>query len=200
MLADIVSITNPMTKTNLEQGDLKMSTTTWNLDPAHSSAGFSVRHMMIAKVHGAFEKISGKLVYDAANPANSSVEATIDAASINTRDAQRDGHLKSADFFDVEKFPQLTFKSKKIEKAGSGELKVTGDLTIHGVTKEVVLAVEGPTGEHKDPWGNIKIGASGSTKINRKDFGLTWNAALEAGGVLVGDEVTITLDVQFAKA
>ena len=122
----------------------------------------------------------------------------IEAASINTREPQRDTHLKSADFFDVEKFPTLTFKSKKVE-GSNGELKVTGDLTIHGVTKEVVLDVEGPTGELKDPWGNIKIGASATTKIKRKDFGLSWNAALEAGGILVGEDVAISLDVQFAK-
>lgn len=171
---------------------------TWLIDPAHSSANFSVKHMMIAKVHGGFEKVSGTLQYDPSDITKASIEASIDAASINTREAQRDGHLKSADFFDVEKYPTLNFKSKKVEKDGE-DLKVTGDLTIHGVTKEVVLEVEGPTAEMKDPYGNIKIGISATTKIKRKDFGLTWNAALEAGGVLVGDDVAISLDIQFAK-
>ncbi len=171
---------------------------TWLIDPAHSSANFSVKHMMIAKVHGGFEKVSGTLQYDPSDITKASIEASIDAASINTRETQRDGHLKSADFFDVEKYPTLNFKSKKVEKDGE-DLKVTGDLTIHGITKEVALEVEGPTAEMKDPYGNIKIGISATTKIKRKDFGLTWNAALEAGGVLVGDDVAISLDIQFAK-
>lgn len=173
-------------------------TTTWLIDPAHSSASFSIKHMMIAKVHGGFEKISGTLTYDPQNPANSVINAQIETASINTREPQRDAHLKSADFFDVEKFPLITFRSSKTEGAG-GELKITGQLSLHGVTQEVILAVEGPSEEMKDPWGNIKIGASASTKLKRKDFGLSWNAALEAGGFLVGEEVTITLDVQFVK-
>lgn len=171
---------------------------TYQIDPSHSSASFSIKHMMIAKVHGAFEKLSGQLVYDAANPTKSQVEVTIDTASIDTREPQRDTHLKSPDFFDVEKYPAIIFKSVRVE-GSLGDLKVTGDLTIHGVTQKVTLDVEGPSEEMKDPWGNVKIGASGSTKIKRKDFGLTWNAALEAGGFLVGDDVTITLDVQFVK-
>lgn len=170
----------------------------YQIDSAHSSVSFSVKHMMIAKVHGAFEKLSGSLEYDASNPSGAKIEVVIDATSINTREAQRDTHLKSADFFDVEKFPTLTFKSTKVD-GSPGDLKVTGDLTIHGVTKQVVLEVDGPTDELKDPWGNLKIGASASTKIKRKDFGLTWNAALEAGGILVGEDVSISLDVQFAK-
>ncbi|MGE5087421.1 MAG: YceI family protein [Bacillota bacterium] len=176
-----------------------MSTSTWQIDGAHSSANFTIKHMMIAKVHGGFEKLSGSLILDSSDISKSSVEASIEAASINTREAQRDAHLKSADFFDVEKFPLLTFKSKKVERVGDEELKVTGDLTIHGVTKEVVFEVEGPSSEQKDPYGNIKIGLSAKTKIKRKDFGLSWNAALEAGGVLVGDDVQISLDIQFAK-
>jgi polyisoprenoid-binding protein YceI len=128
------------------------------------------------------------------------VEVTIDAASINTRDAQRDGHLKSPDFFDVEKFPTLSFKSTRVENTGRGELAVSGDLTIHGVTRNVVFTVEGPTPATKDPWGNTRVGSSATTKINRKDFGLTWNAALETGGILVGEEVTLTLDIEFVKA
>lgn len=170
----------------------------YQIDPSHSTASFSIKHMMIAKVHGGFEKLSGKLDYDAANPEKASVEVSIEAASINTREPQRDTHLKSADFFDVAKYPTITFKSSSV-RGGGEELKVIGDLTIHGVTKQVILDVDGPTKEMKDPYGNFKIGASGTTKIKRKDFGLTWNAALEAGGVLVGDEVTITLDVQFVR-
>jgi polyisoprenoid-binding protein YceI len=172
-----------------------MSKIIYQIDSAHSSAQFTVRHMMISNVRGEFTKLSGGIAYDPADPANSSIDATIDAASINTRDAQRDGHLKSADFFDVEQFPALTFRSKGVA-VRDGEGKVTGDLTIHGVTREVVLHVEGPTPEAKDPWGNLRIGATATAKINRKDFGLNWNAALEAGGVLVGEEVKITIDVE----
>lgn len=172
---------------------------TYNIDPSHSSANFSIKHMMIAKVHGGFEKMSGKFQYDTANLGNSSVDVTIEAASINTREAQRDAHLKSADFFDVEKYPTITFKSTRFEKSG-GDLKIIGDLTIHGVTNTVTLEVDGPTEELKDPWGNAKVGASATAKIKRKDFGLTWNAALEAGGLLVGDDVSISIDVQFVKA
>jgi polyisoprenoid-binding protein YceI len=156
--------------------------------------------MMISNVKGQFTKVSGVLALDERDVAKSRVEASIEAASINTREADRDTHLKSADFFDVEKFPTLSFKSAKISRAAEGELAVTGDLSIHGVTRTVVFMVEGPTPPAKDPWGNIRLGLSATTKINRKDFGLTWNAALETGGILVGDEVTITLDVQFVKA
>ena len=170
----------------------------YQIDPSHSTANFSVRHMMMAKVHGGFEKMTGTLDFDPQNPSKASVEIVIDAASISTRDSARDTHLKSADFFDIEKYPTLNFKSTKVEGSGS-DLKVVGDLTIHGVTKQVTLEVEGPSEEIKDPWGNLKIGASATTKIKRKDFGLTWNAALEAGGVLVGDDISITLDVQFVK-
>ena len=176
------------------------TTSTWNLDPVHSVAEFKVKHMMISNVKGQFTGISGALTFDEGDITNSRVEATIDVSSINTRDAQRDAHLKSADFFDVEKYPSLTFRSTRVERIGDGELAVTGDLTIHGVTKQVVFQVEGPTPPNKDPWGNTRVGLSATTKINRKDFGLTWNAALETGGILVGEEVTITLDVQFIKA
>lgn len=170
---------------------------TYLLDPAHSTIGFSVKHMMIAKVHGAFEKVSGTFIYDELNPEKSSAEALIDASSINTREPQRDGHLKSPDFFDVEKFPVITFKSKNIAASSEGELRLNGELTIKGVTKLVALEVEKPSNEIKDPFGNVKIGVSATTKVKRKDFGLTWNAALETGGVLVGDDVNITLDLQF---
>lgn len=174
--------------------------TIWNIDPAHSVAEFKVKHMMIANVKGHFSKITGVLTRDESNVANSSVEVSIDAASIETRDAQRDEHLKSADFFHVEEHPFLTFKSNAIKQVQDGELSVEGDLMIHGVTRKVTFDVEGPTPPTKDPWGNTRIAISGSTKINRKDFGLTWNAALEAGGILVGEEVTINLDVEFVKA
>ena len=176
------------------------STTTWNIDPAHSMAEFKVKHMMIANVKGQFSKVSGVLVRDVSDPGNDRVEATIEAASIHTRDEQRDAHLKSVDFFHVEKFPILHFKSTGINVLGEGELSVEGDLTIRGVTRKVRFAVEGPSQPAKDPWGNTRIGLSATTKINRKDFGLTWNAALETGGILVGDDVTITLDAQFVKA
>ncbi len=175
-------------------------TTIWNIDAVHSVAEFKVKHMMISNVKGQFTGVTGTLVLNESDLTSSRVDATIDAASISTRDPQRDTHLKSADFFDVEKYPTLTFKSTRISRAGDGELAVSGDLTIHGVTREVVFAVEGPTPAAKDPWGNIRLGLSATTKINRKDFGLGWNSALETGGILVGDEVTITLDVQFVKA
>ena len=173
---------------------------TWNIDPAHSVAEFKVKHMMISNVKGSFPKVSGVLTFDESDLSKSSVEASIDVASIVTRDEQRDGHLKSADFFDVAQYPTMTFKSTKVTATGAGEGTVEGDLTIKDVTRKVVFAVEGPTEPGKDPWGNTRIGVSATTKISRKDYGLTWNAALETGGVLVGDEVTITLDVQFVKA
>jgi len=178
---------------------VQTKTTTWDLDPVHSIAEFTVRHMMISNVKGQFTGITGALSLDESDLANSRVEATIDASSIQTRDAQRDAHLKSADFFDVERYPALSFRSTRVERVGDDELALTGDLTIHGVTREVVFQVEGPTPPAKDPWGNTRIGLSAATKINRKDFGLAWNAALEAGGILVGEEVSITLDVQFVK-
>lgn len=176
------------------------ATTTWNIDPVHSVAEFKVKHMMISNVKGQFTAVQGVLALDTTNSVNSRVEVAIEAASLTTRDTQRDAHLKSADFLDVEKFPTLTFKSTRINRVGGGELAVAGDLTIHGITRNVVFAVEGPTSPAKDPWGNTRVGLSATTKISRKDFGLTWNSALETGGVLVGDDVTITLDVQFVKA
>jgi polyisoprenoid-binding protein YceI len=174
--------------------------TTWNIDPAHTTAEFKVKHMMIANVKGQFSKVSGVLTFDESDLKNSRVEATIEAASIETREGQRDAHLKSADFFDVEKFPTLRFKSTGISIVRDGELSVEGDLTIHGVTRKVRFSVEGPTPPTKDPWGNTRIAVSAVTKINRKDFGLTWNAALETGGILVGEEVTITVEAEFVKA
>ena len=173
-------------------------TTTWTIDPAHSSAEFKVKHMMISNVKGKFSGLSGKLILNEGDLSKSSIEASIPAATIHTGDEQRDGHLKSADFFDVEKFPNLTFTSVKVVPGGDGG-KVTGDLTMHGVTKQVTFDVEGPSDPNKDPWGNMRIGLSATTKINRKDFGLVWNAALETGGVLVGEDVTISLEVQLIK-
>lgn len=172
---------------------------TYEIDPAHSSVHFSVRHMMLSNIRGEFTKMSGTIKFDPDNPSNSSVETIIDAASINTRDAQRDTHLKSADFLEAEKFPALTFRSTQITPHSDGG-KVTGDLTIHGVSRLITLDVEGPTPEMKDPWGKQRIGASATTKLSRKDFGLVWNAALETGGVLVGDEVKITIDVEAVRA
>ncbi len=174
--------------------------TTWSIDTAHSVAEFKVKHMMISNVKGQFAKVTGVLSLDESDLTDSRVEALIEAASIETRDAQRDAHLKSADFFDVEKFPTLSFKSTRISLVRDGELAVEGDLAIRGVTRKVLFSVEGPTPPAKDPWGNTRVAVSATTKINRKDFGLTWNTALETGGILVGDEVTITLDVEFVKA
>lgn len=172
---------------------------TWKLDPAHSSAEFKVKHMMISNVKGTFSGLSGTLTEHTVDSTLSSVEASVDISTVNTGDAQRDGHLKSADFFDVEKYPAMTFKSTKVERKAEDEYRVTGDLTIHGVTKPVTFAVEGPTAPGKDPWGNTRIGLSATTKINRKDFGLSWNAALETGGFLVGEDVQLTLEAQFIK-
>jgi len=174
--------------------------TTWNIDPVHSSAQFKVKHLMISNVKGEFGGIAGTLKYDGSDIAKSSVEASINVSTITTGDVQRDAHLKSPDFFDAEKFPTLSFKSTRITKKSDEELAVAGDLTIHGVTRNVVFNVEGPSAPTKDPWGNTRVGLSATTKINRKDFGLTWNSTLETGGLLVGEEVSITLEVQFIKA
>jgi len=170
----------------------------YEIDPVHSSAQFSVRHMMVSNVRGEFAKVTGTVAYDPKNPQASSVEATIDATSINTHEPKRDDQLKSPDFFDVAKYPTLTFKSTKVERAGEGNLRVTGDLTIHGVTKQVVLEVEGLSPEVK-MGGNIKTGASATTTIDRRDFGLTWNRVLEGGGLVVGNEVKITLEIEMGR-
>jgi polyisoprenoid-binding protein YceI len=188
-----------MQTTNATEGKTTARSTTWNIDASHSSANFSVRHLMISNVRGDFQKVSGVATFDPAKPEASSVKAEIDVASISTRDAQRDAHLKSADFFDAEKFPTLKFVSTSVRRADKG-LELVGDLTIRDVTREVVLAVDGPTAEQADPWGNNRVGASASTKIKRSDFGMTWNTLLEAGGVVVGDEITIHLDVELVQA
>jgi polyisoprenoid-binding protein YceI len=173
--------------------------TTWTIDPAHTQANFTVRHLAISNVRGEFKKTAGTVVLDEQDPKKSSVEATIETASIHTREDKRDEHLRSADFFDVAKYPTMTFKSTKVEKAGRGKYKVTGDLTLHGVTKPVVLQVEGPTQEVTDPTGSVRRGIHASTKIKRQDFGLVWNKMVEAGPV-VGDEVKIEIDAELIKA
>jgi len=174
--------------------------TTWKIDPAHSSAEFKVKHMMISNVKGSFAGVTGTLKLNDADPAHSSVEAEIPVATLSTGDDQRDGHLKSAEFFNAEKFPTLTFKSTNVTRHAPGAHKVAGELTMMGVTRPVTFDVDGPSEPGKDPWGNTRIGLSATAKVNRKDFGLSWNAALETGGVLVGEEVTITLEIQFSQA
>jgi polyisoprenoid-binding protein YceI len=176
-----------------------MNTVVYQIDPAHSAAQFKVRHMMIANVKGEFTKVSGTVTYDPDSPSAIQIQATIDASSISTRDEQRDGHLKSADFFDVEKFPSISFQSNKVAPTGSDSFEAVGDLTIHGVTQPVALTVEEVTPEAKDPWGNLRRGATAKTKIRRKDFGLHWNVALEAGGFLVGEDIEITIDVELIR-
>ncbi|MGB2897743.1 MAG: YceI family protein [Candidatus Acidiferrum sp.] len=171
----------------------------WQIDPAHSSAQFSVRHMAISTVRGAFSKVTGSVVFDDKDISKSTVEVTIDANSVDTRVPDRDNDLRSEKFFDVAHYPSITFKSKRVEQVAPGKLKVTGDLTIRGTTKEVVLDVEGPTAPVKDPWGNTRNAATATTKINRQDFGVKWNATLDNGGVVVGDDVSIIIDVELVK-
>jgi polyisoprenoid-binding protein YceI len=177
----------------------KSDETIWEIDPAHSSAQFSVRHLMISNVKGEFTKVTGIVNFDGENIERSSIEASVDVNSISTREPDRDAHLKSADFFDVANFPAMVFKSHRVVKNADGSAKLIGDLTIRGTTRETAFTLEGPTSPVKDPWGNVRRGASAMAKINRKDFGLTWNAALETGGVVVGDEVSITLDVELVQ-
>ncbi|ABF86338.1 YceI-like family protein [Myxococcus xanthus DK 1622] len=176
-----------------------MATTTWNIDTTHSAIHFSVRHMVIAKVRGSFRKYSGAISLDEQDITKSSVAVTIETASIDSGVEQRDTHLRSPDFFDVEKFPSITFKSTKVEKASGNGLKVTGNLTIRDITREVVLDAE-QLGGAKDPWGNVKTAFEAKTSVDRRDFGLTWNQALEAGGVLVGEKIEIAIEVQAVKA
>jgi polyisoprenoid-binding protein YceI len=178
---------------------LAASADTWQIDPVHTTVEFTVRHMMISNVRGQFTKVAGTITANGNDPASVRIEATIDTSSIDTRSADRDADLKSANFLDVAKYPTMTFKSRKIEPAGTGAWKIVGDLTLHGVTKEVTLDVQGPTPPIKDPWGNTRAGASATTKISRKDFGLTWNKLLEAGGAVVGDEVAVSIDVEAVK-
>jgi polyisoprenoid-binding protein YceI len=175
------------------------ATSTWQIDPNHSAAQFAVRHLAISTVRGAFTKVNGSVQLDDRDISKSSVEVTIDADSVDTRVPNRDKDLRSDHFFDVEKYPTITFKSTKVEQAEPGKLKVTGDLTIHGVTKQVVLDVEGPTAAVKDPWGNQRAAANATTKINRQDFGVKWNAKMDGGGLVVGDDVAITIDVEMVQ-
>jgi polyisoprenoid-binding protein YceI len=165
----------------------------WQIDPNHTAAQFSVRHLGISTVRGAFTKVSGTATYDPADPTKSTIEAIIDASSVDTRVEMRDNDLRSPNFFDVAKYPTLTFKSKRVEAAGAGKLKIIGDLTIHGVTKEVVLGVDGPSAPVQDPKGNSHMGASASTKVNRKDFGVNGAPSM------VGDDITITIDVELVS-
>jgi polyisoprenoid-binding protein YceI len=188
LLAPVLAITLLLTLSATAQD-------AWQLDPPHSSAQFSVRHLGVSTVRGAFTKVSGTVQYDAANPAKSSIQATIDAASVDTRVDMRDNDLRSPRFLDAQKYPTITFQSKKVEAAGEGKLKVTGDLTLHGVTKEVVLDVDGPTPAIKDSMGKdrLRMGASATTKINRNDFGVSGLPGV------IGDDITITLDLEMIR-
>jgi polyisoprenoid-binding protein YceI len=172
------------------------ATSTWQVDPAHSEALFSIRHLTISTVRGGFSKIKGTISFDEKDPSKSVVDVAIDMSSVDTREPKRDDDLRSDKFFDVTKYPTMTFKSTKVEQVSAGKLKVTGDLTLHGVTKEVVLDVDGPSAAIKDPWGNQRAAASATTKINRQDFGVKWNKTIDNGGVMLGDEVSITIDVE----
>jgi polyisoprenoid-binding protein YceI len=175
------------------------ATSTWQIDPNHSAAQFAVRHLAISTVRGAFTKVSGTVQLDDKDISKSSVDVTIDTASVDTRVEARDKDLRSDHFFDVEKYPTITFKSTKVEQVEAGKLKITGDLTIHGATKQVVLDVEGPTAPVKDPWGNQRAAVNATTKINRQDFGMKWNTKMDNGGLVVGDDVAITIDAEMVQ-
>ncbi|MEB3236431.1 MAG: YceI family protein [Candidatus Sericytochromatia bacterium] len=172
---------------------------TYAIDDMHSAAHFKVKHLMVSNVRGSFPAIKGSVVYDAAHPEKSTVEATIDVSSVDTGNAKRDGHLKSPDFFDVEKFPTMTFQSTRVVKATKDGLSVLGNLTLHGVTKPVTLQVALPAKAAKDPWGNMRTGTEATTHIDRRDYGLTWNKNIETGGVLVGEDIAITLEVELIQ-
>jgi polyisoprenoid-binding protein YceI len=174
-------------------------TATWQMDPDHSSFQFKIRHLTVSNVKGDFNKSRGVVTIDDQNITNLKVEVFIDAASVNTGHAQRDQHLRGPDFFVVTKYPTITFVSKKVIKADTDRLKVVGDLTLHGVTREITVDVEGPTPEVKDPWGNFRRGATATTKINRRDFGLTWNKVLDTGGLVVGEEVNIYVELELVR-
>ena len=177
----------------------RAATSTWQIDPQHSSAQFAVRHLGLSTVRGAFSKLSGTMVLDDQDITKSSVEVTIDVNTVDTREPDRDKDLRSERFFDVAHFPTMTFKSKKVEQLAPGKLRVTGDLTIRGTSREVTLDVDGPTNPVKDPWGNQRLAATATTNINRQDYGVKWNAKLDNGGVVVGDDVNITLDVEMIQ-
>jgi polyisoprenoid-binding protein YceI len=180
-------------------GAASAAAATWAIDPAHTSVQFAVRHMMVSNVRGTFTKLSGAVQGDEAKPTEAVIEVTVDPGSIDTRDAKRDDHLRGPDFFDVAKHPAITFKSKSIGAAGPGAFKVTGDLTMHGVTKEVVLDVADVTPAITDPFGKTRAGARATTKLNRKDFGINWSKTMDNGGLVVGEEVTVTVDVEAIK-
>lgn len=171
---------------------------TWEVDTAHSEVGFKVRHLAVSNVRGNFTKFSGTVKLDEKNIANSSVVVTVDTRSVNTNNQKRDKHLRSSDFFDADRYPEMKFVSTRVRKSGDG-LEVTGNLTLHGVTKPITLAVEGPTGEVKDPWGKTRRGATARVTINRQDFGLRWSKTLETGGLVVGNDVKIELEVELIK-
>src|SRR6266852_2148460 len=175
------------------------ATSTWQVDPAHSEALFSIRHLTISTVRGGFSKIKGTISFDDKDPSKSVVDVAIDMSTVDTREPKRDDDLRSDKFFDVAKYPTMTFKSTRVEQVSTGKLKVTGDLTLHGVSKEVVLDVDGPSAPIKDPWGNQRTAASATTKINRQDFGVKWNKTIDNGGVMLGDEVSITIDVEMIQ-
>ena len=175
------------------------ATSIWQIDPQHSSAQFAVRHLGLSTVRGAFSKLNGTMVLDDQDITKSSVEVTIDVNTVDTREPDRDKDLRSERFFDVAHFPTMTFKSKKVEQVAPGKLRVTGELTIRGTSREVTLDVDGPTAPVKDPWGNQRLAATATTKINRQDYGVKWNAKLDNGGVVVGDDVNITLDVEMIQ-
>ncbi len=196
VLSQIATLAGLATALSMPAG---AATSNWQIDPQHSSAQFAVRHMAISTVRGAFSKVSGTLVLDEKDITKSSVEVSIEVSAVDTREPDRDKDLRSERFFDVAHYPTMTFKSKKVEQIAPGRLKVTGDLTIRGTTKEVVLDVDGPTAPVKDPWGNQRLAATATTKINRQDFGVKWNATLDNGGVVVGDDVNITIDVELIQ-
>jgi polyisoprenoid-binding protein YceI len=178
---------------------LLVSASDYRLDPDHYSIQFKIRHLTVSNVTGTFQRATGTATFDDRDPAASKVEATIDTASIDTGHAKRDEHLRGPDFFDVAKYPTITFVSRKVEKAGPGKMKIIGNLTMHGITREVTIDVEGPTPEIKDPWGNFRRGVSGTAKINRNDFGITWNKTMDTGGLIIGEEVSIYIDVEWIR-
>jgi len=175
------------------------ATTAWQIDPAHTAAGFSVKHLMISTVRGQFKGVTGTINWDDQDVSKSTIDVTIDAKTVDTTEPNRDKDLRSERFFDTDKYPAITFKSTKVEQVSAGKLKVTGDLTIHGVTKSVVLDVEGPSAQIKDPWGNTRVAANATTKVNRQDYGVKWNANIDGGGVVVSDDVNITIDMEMVK-
>jgi polyisoprenoid-binding protein YceI len=175
------------------------ATTTWQIDPAHTAAGFSVKHMMIATVRGQFKGVTGTVNWDDQDLSNSIVDVTIDANTVDTGEPKRDTDLKSANFLDVAHYPAITFKSTKIERISAAKLRVAGNLTIHGITKPVVLDVEGPSGAIKDPYGNTRVALNATTTVNRMDYGVKWNAKMDGGGIVVGDDVNINIDLEMIK-